>query len=49
MQRGLFLSDPDTVTQTLIQVLPQLASALKEGSTVIIDERGIRVRPLPIR
>ena len=45
----LSASDPETITQTLRRVLPQITTALQEGSAVTIDDKNVRVRPLPIR
>lgn len=45
----LSVSDPETITETLRRVLPQIAGALQEGSAVTINDKNVRVRPLPIR
>lgn len=45
----LTTSDPLTVTQLLRRILPQVATALQEGSAITVDERTVRIRSLPIR
>ena len=45
----LVTSDPITVTQLLRRILPQVATALQEGSAITVDERTVRIRSLPIR
>ena len=40
---------PDIVTQKLLDVLPQIAEALQEGSAITIQDESIRIRKLPVR
>ena len=40
---------PDTVTQKLLDVLPQIEEALQEGSAITIQDESIRIRKLPVR
>ncbi len=40
---------PDIVTQKLLNVLPQIEEALKEGSAITIQDESIRIRKLPVR
>jgi len=40
---------PDIVTQKLLEVLPQIEEALKEGSAITIQDESIRIRKLPVR
>jgi len=44
----LSVSDPDTVTVKLQEVVSQLEEKLQEGSVVIIEDVTVRVRALPI-
>jgi predicted nuclease of predicted toxin-antitoxin system len=44
----LMVSDPETVNQKLIEILPGKEEALKEGSAVVIDDVAVRIRKLPI-
>ena len=44
----LSVSDPDTVTAKLQEVVSQLEEKLQEGSVVIIEDVTVRVRALPI-
>jgi predicted nuclease of predicted toxin-antitoxin system len=44
----LMVSDPETVNQKLIEILPGIEEALKEGSAVVIDDVAVRIRKLPI-
>ncbi|MEW6356689.1 MAG: DUF5615 family PIN-like protein [Planctomycetota bacterium] len=45
----LSVSDPQTVTQRLLDALPKIEQALKDGCAVIIEDAAIRVRRLPIQ
>jgi predicted nuclease of predicted toxin-antitoxin system len=45
----LSVSDPDTVTRRLLEVLPVIEQVLKEGCAVTIEDVSVRVRKLPIR
>lgn len=45
----LSTSDPTTITQTLRRILPQVVTALQEGSAIINGYRTVRIRSLPIR
>jgi predicted nuclease of predicted toxin-antitoxin system len=42
------VSDPEAVTQKLIELLPGLQSKLAEGCAVTIDDSSVRIRLLPI-
>ncbi len=44
----LIASDPDTVNQKLIEILPGIEQALKEGCAVTIQDAAVRIRQLPI-
>ncbi len=45
----LLVSSPETVTRRLLQVLPQVEEALRQGSAVTVADVTVRVRRLPIR
>jgi predicted nuclease of predicted toxin-antitoxin system len=45
----LSFSDPETVAERLVQVLPRCMPALHEGAIVVVDDRAMRIRGLPIR
>ncbi len=45
----LLVSDPDTVNQKLIEVLPRIEQELEEGCAVTIEDTAVRIRRLPIR
>lgn len=45
----LMMSDPETVTQRLLKVLPRLEHVLKEGAAATVEENVVRFRYLPIR
>jgi len=45
----LLASDPDTVNQKLIEVLPTIKQELEEGCAVTIEDTAVRIRRLPIR
>jgi predicted nuclease of predicted toxin-antitoxin system len=42
-------SDPQTITEALLALLPQVEAGLQTGSAVTVTERAVRVRPLPIQ
>lgn len=44
----LSLSDPDSVTEKLREVAPQVEKSLQEGSVVTIEDVAVRIRKLPI-
>jgi len=44
----LSVSNPDTVTQKLLEILPQMEQVLQEGCAVTIEDMLVRVRRLPI-
>ena len=44
----LIVSDPETVTRRLLDVLPGLEDVLQKGSAVTVDDFRVRVRSLPI-
>jgi predicted nuclease of predicted toxin-antitoxin system len=43
-----FSHRPADQAKALIENLPQLASALKQGSLIVMEDRRIRIRALPI-
>lgn len=42
------ISDPDTVAERLLEVLPRTEDVLLEGCVIIIHDATIRIRRLPI-
>lgn len=44
----LSVSDPETVLQRLLEVLPRIEQALQEGCAVAIEEISVCIRRLPI-
>lgn len=44
----LSVPDPETITQKLLKLSPQIVDRLAEGCAVTIDDRKVRVRRLPI-
>ena len=44
----LYHSDPHTVTDRLLEVIPQIQEALLSGCAVTVEERVVRIRPIPI-
>ena len=42
------ITDPEVITRVLLEVFPNIERALREGFAVTIDDRGTRVRKLPI-
>lgn len=44
----LTATDPDTVTQRLLEVLPQCDEVLCEGCAITIEDATLRVRRLPV-
>lgn len=44
----LSVPDPETVTRKLLESLPDIEEKLLEGCAVVIDDRKVRVRRLPI-
>lgn len=44
----LSVSDPETVTRRLLEILPQFEKVLKEGCAITIEDIAIRVRILPV-
>jgi len=42
------VSDPETVTRRLLELLPRLEQVLQEGCAVTIEEVAVRIRRLPI-
>jgi len=42
------VSDPETVTRRLLEILPRIEQTLQEGCAVTIEDVAIRVRRLPI-
>ena len=45
----LSVTDPETVTRRLLQVIPQSEDALFGGAAVTVNDNSLRVRSLPIR
>lgn len=45
----LSVTDPATVTNMLLKILPEIASLLRQGAAITVDDRKIRVRTLPIQ
>ena len=45
----LLASDPDTVNQKLIEVLPTIKQELEEGCAVTMEDTVVRICRLPIR
>jgi predicted nuclease of predicted toxin-antitoxin system len=45
----LSVSDPETVTRKLLQIVPQVEPALRKGCAVTVEDYTLRVRMLPIR
>ena len=45
----LLASDPDTVNQKLIEVLPRIEQELEEGCAVTIEDTAVRISRLTIR
>jgi len=44
----LYVSDPESITQKLNEILPLLEDALEKGSAVTIEDASVRIRRLPI-
>lgn len=44
----LSVPDPETITRKLLELLPDIEEELLEGCAVVIDDRRVRVRRLPI-
>ena len=44
----LSVPDPEIITQKLLELLPDIEEALLEGCAIVIDDRRVRVRRLPI-
>ena len=42
------ITDPEFITSVLLEALPNIESALREGFAVTIDDKGTRARKLPI-
>ena len=45
----LKVSDPEAITQKLLELLPEIQDMLTQGCAVSIDDYSFRVRWLPIR
>ena len=41
-------SDPQTVTDRLLEVIPQIQEALHSGCAVTVEDRVVRIRTIPI-
>ena len=41
-------SDPDTIAARLIEVIPQIENSLSEGAVITVEDRLVRIRPIPI-
>jgi predicted nuclease of predicted toxin-antitoxin system len=37
-------ADPNTVTQRLLEILPQLEQQLREGSAITVEDENLRIR-----
>ena len=44
----LSVPDPEIITRKLLELLPHIEEGLLEGCAVVIDDRRVRVRHLPI-
>jgi predicted nuclease of predicted toxin-antitoxin system len=44
----LATSDPKVVARRLLQVLPEVAGSLQEGSAITVEESSVRIRRLPV-
>ena len=44
----LSVPDPEIITRKSLNILPYIENRLLEGCAVVIDDRGARVRSLPI-
>jgi predicted nuclease of predicted toxin-antitoxin system len=44
----LSVSDPETVTRRLLEILPKMEQMLHEGCAVTVEDAVVRVRRLPI-
>ena len=44
----LVLSDPETITRRLLEILPRSEKQLQEGCALTVDETTLRIRKLPI-
>ena len=44
----LSVPDPEIITRKLLDILPHIEDRLLEGCAVVIDDRRVRVRHLPI-
>ena len=42
-------TNPDIVTQRVLEVLPQIEEELQQGSAVTIGDETVRIRRLPVR
>lgn len=45
----LSVTDPETVTRRLLQVIPQSEDALLGGAAVTVTDNSLRIRSLPMR
>lgn len=44
----LSVSDPETITRRLLEILPQFEKVLEEGCAITVENIAIRVRILPV-
>ncbi len=44
----LSVSDPEAVTDRLLELLPRLEQVLQEGCAVTVEETTVRIRKLPV-
>lgn len=44
----LSLPDPEAITRKLLELLPRIEDRLLEGCVVVVDDRRVRIRSLPI-
>ncbi len=45
----LSFTDPEVVTEKILNALPQIEETLNEGAAVTIEDDNIRIRKLPIK
>ena len=44
----LSVPDSETITRKLLEILPHIENRLSQGCAVTINDRNVRIRPLPI-
>lgn len=45
----LSVSDPDTISETLLSLLPKIEDDLQRGCAITVDDAAVRKRTLPIQ